>query len=407
MLKHISILLPFLVPLFWTVFFLCNSKRNTRSQNIWTVEMALATFLMASSAFYWYAEENYSLFYKLDIISIFCILLSIPVMYLYFKELTGDRHKSWLQLSILFIPPILFAGANAAGYLLIGDEYATAFTKAIIENRGDAVVEGHTLFRQMRFIVNEYTCSLLLLAQTVGVFIYATHRLLLYRKRLRDFFSNVDDKDIKHHWAVLCGNMALLVLTFVATALGYTLYIEYDISTSVFRVMYAVIYYYICYHVSISYYSATKLAEEFGITNNTTDSEGYDILETESDDTNSKNHIHLKFLPKFNQVIDEDKVFLQKNLRVDEVASLVGTNRTYISRILKDEYNSSFWEFINRKRIEYAKEQVLINRGLTVEELADLCGFSHGSTFSRAFRQCEQITFKEWQEKLSKNFPKH
>jgi AraC-like DNA-binding protein len=369
--------------------------------------MGLVSISMALSAFYWYADENYSLFYKLDIIETPSTLLTIPVIYLYFKELTGDRQRSWFKLSILFIPPILFSVANAAGYLLIGEEYATAFTKAIIENKGNVSIEGHELYRQMRFIINEYTYSLLCFVQAVGVFVYAMRRLLLYRRRLRDFFSNVDDKDMKHHWAVLWGILAVLILTFIVTALGYALYIKYDISVSIFRILYAVIYYYICYHVSISYYSATKLAEEFGITPNETDSEEYDILETENSDTNSKNHIHLKFLPKFNQVIYEDKVFLQKNLRVDEVAALVGTNRTYISRILKDEYNCSFWEFINRKRIEYAKERVLINRSLTVEELADLCGFSHGSTFSRAFRQCEQITFKEWQEKLYKNFPKH
>lgn len=392
MLKDIIILLPFLVSLFWTTHFLLNRKKNSRSQNVWTVAIGLICIIMGASAFYWYANENYSLFYQLDIIESVTTLSFVPVIFLYFKELTGDfKRWNYFQIALFFFPAFLFGSVAIFVYLYLGDDVMAAFSRDMIENLGNptpGILPDSPLINGLHFIVNEYTYSAVLLIQTIAVIIYAFYRILLYRRRLNDFFSNVDDMNMKHYWAISGGILVFLIFTFAMTGLGFTLYVGFESSTLFIFSAYALILYFICHHVSCSYYTPGELVEEINLPD--------DIGLTE--DVESKHNLHFRHLSKFDQIINDDKLFLQKNLRIDDIASLVGTNRTYISRILKDEYNCSFWEFINRKRIEYAKEQACRYPDYTVETLAELCGFSHGTAFSRTFRQYEGVTFREWQK---------
>lgn len=237
MLKHITILLPFLVSLFWTIQFFLNRKINTRSQNIWTVVMGLITITMAVVSFYWYIDKNYSLYYKLDIIETYSTLLFIPTIFLYFREVTGDKSWSVLKINLFFVPAVLFATVSAICFLSLGEEQAINFMREMMEGDGEVTFDKPFL-NIMRLIINEYTYSLLLFLQAISLFVYAVYRLLLYRRHLYDFFSNIDDKDMKHHWAVLWGVLAFLTLTFLAVASGYTLYIKYDGMVSVIMILY-------------------------------------------------------------------------------------------------------------------------------------------------------------------------
>ncbi|NDV59440.1 AraC family transcriptional regulator [Bacteroides sp. 519] len=393
MFKTSTIFIPFFVSMFWMVFFLLNWKRYSRSQHIWTVAMGLITISMGIAAYYWQDNKDYSLYYKLDIIDSLTTLSFVPVIFLYFREVTGDKSKMGSKMALLLLSPPILAGIIVSiVYLQMGNEQATSFMKSLIENQEYIVYDNSKVCTQIYKIANAYGYTSSLLAQVTIVIIYATHRLLFYRKQLDDFFSNIDDKSMEHHWAVLWGLIALLILTLGIGVSGYLLFIQYDIWVSVALTTTGVILYYICYHVSQAHYTAQNFALELI---NTEDEE---VPEPDNDGGNHR------LLNKFNQVIDEDRIFLQKNLRVDDVASLVCTNRTYISRIIKNEYNCNFWTFINHKRIGYAKEQVQKNPSLTIEALSEMCGFSHGTAFSRAFRQCEGITFREWQRNvLSQN----
>lgn len=392
MLKNLTILLPFCVSLFWTILFLINRKRNSRTQHIWGITMALITVSMGIAAYYWQDVKDYSLYYKLDVIDYLATLSFVPFIYLYFRELTGDKSRVVWKLVLLFLPPVLLSAIIAFIYLQMGDEQATYFIRNLIEDYGEIPYNESAPYYRIYKLADGYGYSLSLLMQVIVVTIYAAYRLLFYRKQLDDYFSNLEDKSMEHHWGVLRGLIALLALTTVISASGYLLFIKYDAWVPIAQILIGIVLYYICYHVSRSYYTAESFDRELACSGNQ--------VELNEEETDTPDNIYQKILPVFNQVIDENKLFLQKNLRVDDVAILASTNRTYISRILKEEYKCNFWTFINRKRIEYAKELVLKDSTLTVETLFEKCGFTHNTAFSRAFRQCEGITFREWQKKI-------
>lgn len=123
------------------------------------------------------------------------------------------------------------------------------------------------------------------------------------------------------------------------------------------------------------------------------------------DETDISQKSHYKLLPRFNQIIDEEKIFLQNNLHIENVAWMLKTNRTYISRLINQEYQCSFSDFINQKRIEFAQELIHTHPELTQEQIAEKVGFTHASSFSRTFKQQVGQTFREWYKNNQKPIP--
>lgn len=99
------------------------------------------------------------------------------------------------------------------------------------------------------------------------------------------------------------------------------------------------------------------------------------------------------------QLMLEQKFFLQHDVKISDLAREAGTCRTYLSNYLNQELGLSFSDYINGQRIEYAK--ALINsakRNYTQEELSAMSGFSSVTSFNRNFRKFAGMTTEEWQK---------
>lgn len=90
------------------------------------------------------------------------------------------------------------------------------------------------------------------------------------------------------------------------------------------------------------------------------------------------------------------KVHLKSTLTLNEVAQMLHTNRTYISNIVNSEFNLSFYQFVNKYRIDEAIRVFTENPNMTNREVAEMVGFNSISSFIIAFKLHKQCTPKEW-----------
>lgn len=86
------------------------------------------------------------------------------------------------------------------------------------------------------------------------------------------------------------------------------------------------------------------------------------------------------------KVFEEDKVFLQPDIHIDDVARMLMTNRTYITRLMRQEYGLSFIEYVNVARVQYS-QQLLYTYDLTLDEVAEKSGFLSASNYCRVFKR--------------------
>lgn len=80
----------------------------------------------------------------------------------------------------------------------------------------------------------------------------------------------------------------------------------------------------------------------------------------------------------------QPKCYLQSKLKLNDVAEMIGTNRTYLSHYFNHCKNTTFYAYINTLRLEYALK--LMSAGdFSLKQIAAKSGFTSYSSFHRAF----------------------
>lgn len=92
---------------------------------------------------------------------------------------------------------------------------------------------------------------------------------------------------------------------------------------------------------------------------------------------------------KLKQLMKEERLFLQPQLKIGDVASKLETTSKYLSQAINDGLGKNFYEFINEYRVEHVKGLLKDhnNHRFTLLALAQQAGFKSGSTFNTAFKK--------------------
>ena len=100
------------------------------------------------------------------------------------------------------------------------------------------------------------------------------------------------------------------------------------------------------------------------------------------------------------RAMEEQAPYLNPKITLSDLASTVGTNRTYLSEYLNKSLQMTFYEFINNHRVKKAVEIMAESPGLTLAEIAEKSGFNSQSTFNRAFMKNVGMQPARYQKKL-------
>jgi len=105
-------------------------------------------------------------------------------------------------------------------------------------------------------------------------------------------------------------------------------------------------------------------------------------------------------------IIKKDKIFLDSNLKIDQLAFRLNTNRTYLSAIIKEMSGLNFCNYVNAYRVEEFLEltEDVKNTGrFNIEGLARSVGFKSKSSFYCAFRKEKKCTPLEYLKRKNNN----
>lgn len=95
------------------------------------------------------------------------------------------------------------------------------------------------------------------------------------------------------------------------------------------------------------------------------------------------------------ELFEKQHIYREFELRIEDVAMRIGTNRTYLSSVLNNKYGYSFLRFVNRYRLDEAKE-LLLSTSLPVCRIADKVGYKNINTFISCFRDRFGLSPKQW-----------
>ena len=108
--------------------------------------------------------------------------------------------------------------------------------------------------------------------------------------------------------------------------------------------------------------------------------------------------VDTKFAKQLTAFMKEEKPYLNPELKSHELAAMLGVSPHYLSKVINQEFDVNFYNFINKYRVEEFKKSVLKgeNKNLTLAAVAQTVGFNSKSSFNRIFKSIALITPTEY-----------
>lgn len=373
MIQAIAVLTPIYVTGFWSIVFLNSSIKKNRAKYFLGFFMMVAFILYLGHSLFFLDHFEIYLFY--DPIYLFSSLMVYPMYYQYVRLLTTDRKFSFHYL-YHYVPAIIFG--------LIAFILHLSADKGSSDTIRDYFRESYRIPSEISspVFINQvfYTLHRILFAVQVIFYFVSGFRLIRkYKEQILHFYSNNESRNINWVYNIFISLVFTAILSSVFNMIGKFSLFNQDWSLLISSVL-----------ISSMLFILGFLANEQNQV--VEDMEGRDI-EVISEIANEELP-QGDFQSKLEKLFSDEKIYLNSELNIWEVASLLGTNRTYLSGFINKTYNVNFSAFVNRYRVDEAKNVLSLEEmdKYSLEVIGEKCGFGSYNNFIRVFRDFEQMT---------------
>jgi AraC-like DNA-binding protein len=292
------------------------------------------------------------------------IFLHGPALWFYIKSLTVKEFRFKPKYALHFLPFVLiFMIMILNVYILPEEERILAVTEEAFKND-----------LAFPFIIGMIALS------TQGYFIWGILLIRKYDRRLKDYFSEVSDIDLK--WLKF-----LLMASVIFYAVNSSMYaIDYFFNILPYDVLLTTVYSFAAVFVAILGYRGYRQGNIF------LSREIPEKLDKRSSAINYEEKIdnsEKEFIDNLLNFMNEKKPHLDPELTIATLAREMDTTVDYLSQILNGRLNKNFFDFVNFYRVEEFKKlcKGQNNKNITIMGLAWDAGFNSKATFNRVFKK--------------------
>ncbi len=296
-------------------------------------------------------------------------LLVYPLFFLYLSALTEAR-PGWLGKWLILTPSFLFFIIVAIIFLLMTEQETGKYLDYVQNQIDKNGLSGLALLQVSVIRLSR----LVYIIQIIPVVIFGVKKISRYQRDLENFYSSTKDRSL--WWA---RNM-LYVLIFTSLVSASLTLIGRDvfdralwmllIPSCLFSVLLYVVGY-VGYHQR---FTAKDFAEEISLTDHIA------VRPAE---------VEPNLREKLIRMMEKEQLYTREDLRISDLALLLGTNRTYLSNIVNQEMGLSFSDFINSYRVNHAKQLLMdpASQNLSIKGIGESSGFSNDASFFRVFKK--------------------
>jgi len=388
MIKTAFTLFPMFVCLFWLTMFVLD-KRRAKLVRIFLVVFFGTTFLLylSHALFFNYEVDLYVFF---DPIYTFATLAVYPLYFLYIVHLTREVHFRSVYL-LLVVPALLLGGSKAALYLLMGTDEASNFVQQVLYRENGAITL--SVYGDIQLFIHKLIPFVFAL-QLVIITLAGSRLIMQFDDKVRNYYADTEGKELRLTRLLFVIFAFLSVVSIIANVVGRAFFLpeEWLILPSV---VFSVLLFAVGYIGYQQRFTAMDMLKDKNAP--TYEEDLFEELEPEFV-YSTKQQAELK--RKLHVLVNEEKIYTRKDLRIVDLSRSLNTNRTYVSRMINQEYGKSFSELINYYRFQEAKSMLLAPEFsfLSISEIAFRAGFPSESSFYRVFKKETGMSPGDWRK---------
>jgi AraC-like DNA-binding protein len=378
MIKTVALLTPIYVTVIWSLVFLIQKKTENKAKTTLGIFMLMGFLLYLSHAIFFY--KQYQIYTFIECIYLFALLSLYPLFYRYIQQLANQKDNIKYEFLHYFPALLLSISSLVLAFALSANE-RIFYVK-------DSLIGKNLKHLNFNSIVGIKALILLLsrvffIAQSFIYLTFGIKRALAHNQQITNYFSNTEGRQMI--WIRNVSIVALLISSAgIAFALiGRSYFAKHELFLLIPSLLFGTFFF------VIGFKGNQQLAISEKLTNhNETKDESEEVKNSEEE--GQEEGLKLQILELF----DTHKIYRHPDLRITNISEKLNTNRTYISRLINDEFQVNFNEFVNRYRVKEAKE-LLCNKNhsaFTMEYIAEKSGFGSVASFSRVFKELEGIT---------------
>lgn len=387
MLHILIVLTPLYITLFWSVIFLTENYNDNKARYWLGFFMLMTAILYGCHATFFL---NYTEIYlKLDPVYLLMGLSVYPMYYIYIRLLTCDVNPQKNYL-FHFIPSI-----TLSILLFLTTLYATEtdknlyFNSVLLNNNWpEGNVSGIATLMSAIFFASRFIFGL-------QVFIYLTLGYQLakkYNERISNIYSNLEGRELI--WVNMLSISFFLtsILSMVVNFIGRGFFMRNDLYLVIPSVLFSAFF----FVIGLQGYKQNHTIIQDLATDEKNETEFTEIITKQS---------ILK--SDLENLLRSKKLYLNPDLRINELCPLLTTNRTYLSKLINNDFGLTFNEFINQYRVDFSVELLKadITGNESLQHIAEKSGFGSLSSFNRAFKKEKNVTPGEFRKSIIPNSP--
>lgn len=103
-----------------------------------------------------------------------------------------------------------------------------------------------------------------------------------------------------------------------------------------------------------------------------------------------------KLRSRLDRLMHEEALYLDRDLSLTQLATALSASPHQVSELLNAHLGCTFYDYVNRHRVEAVQRRLRAEPEATVLDLALESGFNNKATFNKAFRRVAGCTPSEW-----------
>ncbi len=231
-------------------------------------------------------------------------------------------------------------------------------------------------------------------AEIIYMFTRTELQLKAHRERIKNDFSYTEKVNLS--WIHI-----LVIMTFFCCALNFVYAFTASVHTrTIYNIFFFVVIVSQCVyggtHSDIYYIPESGTGEK---TRYKRPPDAALLLPSGHEKTKISPLIYKKIREGLANLLERQEIYCKPDLRLDDLADMLHTNKTYISQVINESFHTNFYTLINRYRIKKAVT-LLKNPQLQIKDIWTQSGFNSQSVFNVMFKKEMEVTPSEWIKKM-------